>query len=318
MAEDNANRAKDADVDLEAAAWVDRRLGGPFDARAEAEFSAWREGDPRRAAAYDRLAQAWSHPHLWAAAATEAARLAEPAGKPRRTSMMAAAAACMILVAGALAWSQRPYERNIVTGPGELRNFSLPDGSAITLSGRSVLAVRIDGEQRLLSLHEGEALISVAHEARPLIVRTTFGDTRALGTKFNVDVHDAYAEVAVLEGIVELRGGGERLRLAAGRAGRLTPIPVETLTAVTAAAAWREGWIETNGMPLSMLAQELSRYSEKPIRVDGAGLSNLEVAGRFSLARPDEALRTLAAVYALSVRDETDAVILEKSVDTPK
>lgn len=314
MADENTNRAKDASIDLEAAAWVDRRTGGPLDPRTEAEFTAWRARDPRCAAAYDRLAQAWSHPHLWAAAATEAARLAEPAPRPRRHAMMAGAAVCMTLVAGRLAWLQRPYEMQVATGPGEVRNVGLPDGSVITLSGRSALAVRIDGARRLLSLHEGEALISVAHETRPLIVRTAFGETQALGTQFNVDVHAGFVEVAVLDGLVELRGGGERLRLAAGRTARLTPAPVETpATIVTAAAAWRDGWIETNGMPLSVLAQELSRYSQKPIHVEGPGLSTLEVAGRFSLAKPEETLRTLAAVYALNVRDQDGIFTLERS-----
>ncbi|MFZ4685377.1 MAG: FecR family protein [Hyphomonadaceae bacterium] len=316
MADENTNKARDVDVDLEAAAWVDRRLDGPFDQLIEAEFTAWRAGDPRRASAYDRMAQAWSHPDLWAAAATEAARLAEPARRrPRR--MIAAAAACLAF-AGVLAWSQWPYETRFVTGPGEVRSIDLPDGSAITLSGRSVLAVRIDGAQRLLSLQEGEALISVAHEARPLIVRTAFGETQALGTRFNVDVHGDYVEVAVLQGLVELRGEGERLRLAAGRTARLTPRPEETQTSAAEAAAWLDGWIETGGMPLGVLVAELARYLDKPIRVRGPGLSNLEVAGRFSLAAPEETLQTLAVVHDLRVSDVDGELVLERGPVEPR
>ena len=67
-----------------------------------------------------------------------------------------------------------------------------------------------------------------------------------------------------------------------------------------ATAAWTQGMLLADGMPLGVLAAELARYRKGVLRCDPA-VANLRVSGTFPLADTDRSLAMLAATYPVVV-----------------
>jgi transmembrane sensor len=301
-------------IEMEAAIWVSRRLAGRPDETDEAAFARWLADDPHHAAAYEGLAAVWGDPGLWAAVAAEAERPAPGrAALPRRVILGAGlglAAALAVIVGVAAPWRPTSYTQSWHTEAGELRTVALPDGSLLRLNGRTAASAAFSRDQRQLLLSEGELLVDVARADAPFVVRVGDIEARALGTRYNVDRHAGFVDIAVLHGVVEVRRGAANRRVAAGQSVRVSAgIEVLAQEAQTL-AVWTDGWVEAQGLPLDALVEELSRFSAIPIRIEDASLSAREVSGRFVLTAPNETLATLAAVYGLTIDYQADQIVL--------
>lgn len=92
--------------------------------------------------------------------------------------------------------------------PGEKRELTLPDGTAVTLNSGSVLLVpeKFAGDKRPVYL-VGEAYFKVAKDAaKPFIVNTPLIDIQALGTEFCVTAYQQsnHVQTTLTEGKVLL------------------------------------------------------------------------------------------------------------------
>jgi len=91
---------------------------------------------------------------------------------------------------------------------GSRAQFSLPDGTTVTLNAGSTLKYdnRFGITDRVVQL-EGEGYFKVAKDAsRPFTVKTSFLNVRALGTEFNVKAYpdDKTIETTLVEGSVKI------------------------------------------------------------------------------------------------------------------
>jgi transmembrane sensor len=122
----------------------------------------------------------------------------------------AAAGLIAVAVAGALLSSValRPWRQGhfaYSTAPGERKEFTLRDGSRVTLDADSALNVDFTPGGRSLNLARGEAFFQVAKDpARPFVVSASGTQVRAIGTKFDVRIADRRMVVAVVEGAVQM------------------------------------------------------------------------------------------------------------------
>lgn len=97
---------------------------------------------------------------------------------------------------------------------GSRANFSLPDGTTVTLNAGSRLKYdnRFGISDRVVQL-EGEGYFKVAKDAsRPFIVKTLYLSVRALGTEFNVKAYsdDKTIETTLVEGAVNIESISDR------------------------------------------------------------------------------------------------------------
>lgn len=192
---------------------------------------------------------------------------------------------------------------DIRTTTGEIRELTLADGTRLTLNTASAVNVRYDDDMRRLLLIEGELLIATAADSRPLWVETAVGRVRPLGTRFTVRHADDRAEVAVLEGAVVIHPRLEPsrpARLEAGGRVRFSGETVQPLAATVAPAAWAEGLLVVEQMPLGEVLAELARYRRGIIRChpDAAAL---RVSGTFPVGNTDRALAALARALPIRV-----------------
>ena len=155
-------------VMAEATRWFVTLHDDPTDAQARPAFEAWRDADPRHAAAYARLQ------HLWGASGHLPSLVRPAATVGRRAVLQGAvgAGAAVVFVAGAgrLFLGAHPFADHR-TGAGERSTVILADGSRIELSTATALATDFSGGRRRIRLLEGEAWFQVTPDPnRPFVV----------------------------------------------------------------------------------------------------------------------------------------------------
>ncbi|MGC4250029.1 MAG: FecR family protein [Sphingobium sp.] len=223
--------------DEAAAFWLIRMDSGSFDARAQAEFDAWRSETPGNAAAFERAKNVWktfedadSIPDL--AALRESALAARP--RLRRVIWIAAGAGLAATLVAAVTFDidnvrskttnvrqaaaastavhpdlpasmelKRPDQGLFTTAKGERRAVKLADGSTVTLNTDSSIRIALTSQRRVVQLLRGQALFEVAKDhSRPFVVKAADRQVTALGTVFEVRLEPDRMKVTLVEGKV--------------------------------------------------------------------------------------------------------------------
>jgi len=235
------------------------------------------------------------------------AALAMPALDRPRTRRAALAKLAALLVAAPAAWGvwrlseTEGWTADYRSATGERREIRLADGTRLTLNTASAVDVRYDAGQRTVVLRSGEIHIDTASDPRPFEVRTRDGTLRALGTRFTVRQDDKETRLAVMQGAVRITVGQDQRIIQAGEQATFSVQRIDATEPTTpATAAWTQGMLLADGMPLGVLAAELARYRKGVLRCDPA-VANLRVSGTFPLADTDRSLAMLAATYPVVV-----------------
>ncbi|MCX2688122.1 FecR domain-containing protein [Pseudomonas sp. DCB_AW] len=268
----------------------------------------WLHDDPRHAQAWGRVER------LQAAFGQLDARVARPAlqsSRAKRREVLKVLALLIgssaLLSIGARTDPWRKMMADYATGTGERLPVTLSDGSRIVLNTGTALNISFDENLRRVVLREGEVFIQTAPDplARPFIVRTAFGDLRALGTRFLVRINPASARVSVLEHAVELRSplpGSTPVRINAGQqldfSSTVAGVPVPL---AKGADAWRNNLLVVSDWRLGDVIAELSRYRAGHLGCD-AGVAELRISGSFQLGDIDVVLDNLSAMLPIRLR----------------
>lgn len=245
------------------------------------------------------------------------APLANGPARGRRRALSALLSLAGVSSAGAWAWQWwqhgvAQFELALATPRARLLRQALPDGSEITLDADTQARVAFYGDRRHVHLTRGSAFFAVVRDtARPFVVDTGLARITVLGTRFEVETGQADVSVAVESGIVRVQalapvgapaditlGAGERARL--GADGDLRRVAAGAAPGA-AVAAWRDGWLDFQGLPLAAAVQRLARYTDTPIRVadEVAGLS---VLGRVRISDAAQWLSLLPQMLPVRVR----------------
>lgn len=289
------------------------------------EFEAWLEADPEHRNAYDLIEQVWvaleDAPAEVSADVVVAPIAANDAGPlPGRVRgrawlmpLMATAAAALMVVG---LWPE-------ISGEGRFRTYStddaprevvLSDGSHLSMNRHSDLRVRIGARDREVTMTNGEVAFDVAHDAsRPFVIAADAHEVRVLGTAFNVLSHDGRFSVGVRRGLVAVSGGamGETTRLGAGA--RLeqdgSAAPVVSRIDPEQASAWREGVLVYRETDLGTVADDLSRYLDKPVSVSESARA-LRFTGALRIGDEATMLRQLQDFVPIRATRENDGIRL--------
>ena len=307
----------------EAAAWY-AKMHGRVTHREVAAFYAWRD-DSLNDAAYSQIealadgVRAHADDPRLRAIGQAALNRPRPAkvlralfsGRtaPRIAGLGLAAAALIGVVVIA-----QPFGQTYRTGVGERRVVALADGSTIDLNTDSVVRVRLSRDRRAISLDEGQALFSVAHDtARPFIV--TAGDTavRAVGTRFEVYRTGAAVRVILAEGRVQVtRANGPAptmmragTRLEVGGKTPARPVAVD----VAAATGWTDGRLTFQDAPLAQAVAEVNRYSRTKVVLGPGVPADERVNGIFNAGDTQAFVNGVAASLDLKSATRDDGAI---------
>ncbi len=229
---------------------------------------------------------------------------------------LALAAALLVAVLGVMPQQAHLFDAYLSdyhTGTGEQRDIQLTDGSHLLLNTNSAVSVDYQDAIRLITLLHGQVRFTVAKDSnRPFEVHSGNLSVRALGTVFEVYNQESGISVTVQEHAVSARLSASELSTTSEQAqpvvinegqqlhylgGNYLPSPKNS--DISQLTAWQQQKLFINDRPLSEAIAELNRYRNGRIVVPDAKLNNQRITVVFSLANPDETLRTLSTALAL-------------------
>lgn len=294
----------DIDIGLSDTAidWVVKLSSGRATAEDRAQFDLWRQlSDEHELAALEAES-------LWHGIGVTGNRMR----KAERNTKFTRRAMLGVAMAGATGIA---FERIGIIGPqlyadyatttAEQKTVRLDDGSTVIMNGNTAFSSAMNKHERRLFLYQGQALFQVAKDAsRPFIVEADGGETRAVGTEFDIDIRSRQVVVTVTEGIVAISSGISEQRAVANQ--RVTyqpdskPSTPEDIDA-DVETAWLRGKLIFNAKPLGDVVAALSRYRSGKIIIANSQLSALEVTGVFDLTQPETVLDTVEKTLPVSV-----------------
>jgi transmembrane sensor len=263
----------ETDIEEEALHWFVTLRDDDAPESAWLDFQSWLEASPAHAAAYDAVESLWVDLDA-VSTPTTAPVIDLSAVRERRTNKRApwlgaaiGIAASVTLAVGLFLW-MTPGQQTYATNDAPLV-VALEDGSHVYLNRHSRLDVRFDGDTRAVSLTQGEAAFDVSHDpSHPFVVAAGDHQVEVLGTAFNVLNHGDDFAVAVERGVVAVTpANAQKVRLLAGQTleqkGRQTPSLGHA--APDRVSDWRRGVLIYRDRPLADVADDLSRYLDKPV-----------------------------------------------------
>ncbi|MEJ5061860.1 MULTISPECIES: FecR family protein [unclassified Pseudomonas] len=303
----------------DAARWFVRLQEPAVDVVEYRQFEAWMNEHPQHRNEFELLQGLWKAADLVPAARLQALCEDVPKRGQRRPMLRYAMAASVLAVAAGLGLFSglnhpTPYTAEFSTATGERRHVALPDGSVVDLDSRSRIQVRFEKDRRAIELTEGEAMFSVEHDTRrPFVVEAGSGKVTVTGTRFDVRRGSADTRVVVEQGTVKVQGRSSTendfISLTAGLGTHVDAQgKVATAYPVNPAemTAWRNGKLVFNNASLADVAEQVSRYREKPLKVGNAVVGNLRLTSVFKSDNTDALLKALPNILPVAVRTLDD------------
>ncbi|MFK9083616.1 FecR family protein [Pseudomonas neuropathica] len=303
----------------EAARWFVRFQEPAVDVEAYRQFDSWLNQHPQHRNEFEVLQGLWSAADLLPTARLQALCEEAPNRSKRRPLLRYAVAASVLAVAVGLGLfnvlqQPSPYTAEFSTALGERRQVALPDGSTVDLDSRSRIQVRFEKDRRAIELSDGEALFNVEHDSnRPFVVEAGSGKVIVTGTRFDVRRGSSDTRVVVEQGTVKVQGrdaaADDFISLTAGlgshvdAAGKVAPAYAVNPAELT---AWRSGKLVFNNASLADVAEQVSRYREKPLKVGNAAVGNLRLTSVFKSDNTDALLKALPNILPVAVRTLDD------------
>jgi transmembrane sensor len=255
--------------------------------------------------------------------------------------MYSVAASVLVAVAAGIATYLHFAPTHYETHVGEQRDVLLSDGSRITLNTGTSLDVRYSNTRRSIELKRGEALFSVTHNTQwPFDVSAGGTLTRAIGTKFNVDLRGSRITVSVLEGAVQVAEANHMaphgVTTDAGDAVSDAPLGFSTIAPALAKGeaieirpqerrvipekadlrridAWRTRRLEFSDTPLPAAVEEFNRYSRTRVVIGSPELNTVRVSGVFQIGDTDGFLFSLKEALGAQALESPGEVTLVRT-----
>ena len=262
-------------------------------------------------------------------------------GEERRRWRVWAAAALVVLTAGAASWftiskslrarDSSPPMAQLATRRGQSAELLLSDGTRVTLGVASRLRYPVRYASRSRDLYlDGEAYFQVVHDARRLFrVHTDRGIAEDLGTAFAIYAYRGTpVEVVVAEGAVVLRAAGAAAAVSDsvvlgqadlgrvesdGRLSRTADVDVDDYL------GWRQGRLVFRDTPLREVLDRLSRWYNLDLQLGDSGLGDRPFTASFDREPAARVLDVLAVTLRLRYeRRGSLTLVFSRSARAPK
>lgn len=310
MDEDGSSKDRSR-TESEAVAWFTRMNGKP--SRADRRhFQAWLEADAAHRSAFEEIRALWScagAPGVDVAREEEAAlkkhieNVQRMRAQARHGKAGGIAVLCLFsLVAASWIWLEKPdllqdIRADHVTARGERRPVSLVDGSTVLLDADTAMDVDMTPGERRVRLLRGTAFFRVRPSTVPFVVEAANGESRVLGTAFDVAMGDRDVSVTLASGSLQVTVDGKPGRVVLepgeevvyGESGMGQARKVD----LGEAMAWHEGRFVFSNTRLADVLRHIERYRGGRIVVLGTTLAEKRVSGSFSMADTDAALASV-------------------------
>ncbi len=198
------------------------------------------------------------------------------------------------------------------TNNGQKLQFKLPDGSMVYLNSASSIDYLTDfaDGNRIVSLN-GEAYFEVVSDSlNPFIVQIEEVEVQVFGTKFNVNNHNGYASVALLEGNVVLKHPkGNRVDMSPGEVMQANNSGISKSSQdINQVTGWKDGWLYFEGDNLEEIQMKLEKWYGTPVEVSGKNIEKYHYTGKFRNKSLEEVLNGISFVMMFDFQIINDKV----------
>jgi transmembrane sensor len=313
---------KDLDEILEAAAaWHVRLDLGTAD---QVAFVAWRDADPRHAAAFARMEGtdgAVKRGKDRIPGEVDEFEINTPQVNRRQwlSGALGAVAAGVIGLGGFAAFvTHRARAETPVGGKAEK---ALPDGGSLTINTDSRASWRFDRRVREIWLERGEIALSMPVEGRTWRIHADGHIISGQGGKLNIRLRGKGVEVTLLDGPAVVVAGDEVraygvMSVAAGQSVMAVDggAPVKTLSAddIHRVIAWQSDEMLFTGQTLTTVVDEYNRYLTRKIVILDPALASLRLGGRFNVHDTTAFLAALKTSFGINARVSDTAIELSR------
>ncbi|MFZ2451949.1 MAG: FecR family protein [Methylovulum miyakonense] len=287
--------------------WLAELHSGEFSPAQQTQWAAWRRADAAHEQAWQQAQTLWQGLEGLRGKTIPGAQPLLPETRrqtnktrPYRLSALAMAMACSAILAVVvpLAYPPSLWQADYVTEKGEQRSLMLADGSTVTLNSGSAVSIHFGPSLRRVDVLQGEAFFAVAKAKQPFLVTTAYGEVRAIGTAFSVQLREQDTQVELVEGKVEIQDAQhqKQARLTAGQTAQISQgqIAISTKPAESL-ALWREGYLQFDGLPLGQAVAQINRYRPGRVVLLNPALAKHRVSGLFRLDALDQAILSFKA-----------------------
>ena len=198
-----------------------------------------------------------------------------------------------------------------VAGSAEATTVALSDGSFARLDRGSTLRFAVAGENREAWL-SGRAFFGVASDPqRPFVVHTDLGETRVLGTRFEVSSREDELRVIVIEGRVAVTSTrGRSTELTKGQVATMAAngdFSVATVDDPYALLDWDDGTLVFQGTSLAQVVEEVAAHFGVAVAVED-GLSTRRLTAWFGDDSLEEVVESICLLVEAKCEIGTDGV----------
>lgn len=294
----------------EAMEWLVLSWSGENDAGFDRALESWLTADPSHRQAWHYLNNVSQRlNNIPAAVATNSLRSAEQVGSRRRFLQVLGMLLLGVCISPLLL--RHKYSQALMadlrTGTGDIKRFTLPDGTGVVLNTETAVDLVFDQQLRQINLIAGEIFIETAPDPinnpqslpRPFVVKTDHGSVQPIGTEFSVRHTGDQTIVAVEQGAVIIRNAQTQRKLSAGEAAGYDAQNIQS-TELNYSSDWVESKLAVKQIPLATFCQELGRYRPGFIRVH-PDLVAQKLSGRFDLQDTDRTLALLEQALPIKV-----------------
>lgn len=316
--------AGSADVEMRAAAWLERKGFAPWTVADQTEFDAWLNASWAHRVAYWRLEMAWGRAERLTALRAPAVQTLVPARRERLPIFLKAMGALVVVgIAGASAFAylSQPNDRSYATATGERKVVQLADGSRVELNTETALRISYRASARTVWLEKGEAYFEVKHDvAHPFTVLA--GDHRItdLGTKFSVRRNDNQVEIALVEGRarVDPQTGTHTpsavlspgdVVIATTNSLRVVKKPEEELHNEL---GWRRGMLVFVNATLTDVATEFNRYNNTKMVIADSAAAHRRIGATFPAQDVEDFAVLARTVLRLHVEKQGNTIVISR------
>lgn len=312
--------------------WLARRQGSAC-AGDEDAFRRWLAADPMHEEAYREAERLWRHSRLLGDFPSARTRKLGKAPLLMRRKVQAAMAGCAaVLVLGfvstqftrlvpAFSIGTQVEAATLRTASGEIRSFTLSDGSRLILDADTVVQIAISGKARHAVLDHGRARFEIAAKDQlPFTVAASGGEVIAGEGRFDVSATGDGVRVTAIDRPVKMRPDGANAPaqvLAAGKQAELGPSAAAT-PAPRGQGQWVNGVLQLDNAPLGEAVAQINRYNATQVELRDPALARLPVSGAFEVHQPLRFARTVAAALDLSLDQQGPKLVLSAALRPEK
>lgn len=274
------------------------------------DFEAWRDSDPRHAAAFAQVA----HSMMTVDRVKPALKENPPqSSSPSRRRLFVAAAALAVTAVGASFFTMSQAKASVQTAIGERRDVLLPGGGTMQVNTDSKVQWHAADHAIEVWLLKGEVALNFAESYRKCILRSADRVAEFSDAIINARLRGNLLDLAVVSGNCALKSTASEksINTTEIQANHAVLVSAEQsvvrpLDAMDTAVleAWPRDELVFQGQTLDTAVAEYNRYLTRKIVIADGSLSGLKLGGRFATRDPNGFLRALHGSFGIRVVDD--------------